>query len=96
MEAPGIAGRHADVDGTRWAIVTYEPGTLREEFCDEPHSGYVIGGSITYEFEDGGEPLALGITDAFTLSPGHPRHRGRAGEAGVTLFLIDAEVGHGR
>ena len=92
-EAPGIAGHHADVDGTRWALVTYEPRVLREEFCEEPHSGFVVRGSIAYEFEAGGERMELGAGDAFTLSSSP--HRGRAGEEGVTLFLIDAEVGHG-
>jgi quercetin dioxygenase-like cupin family protein len=94
-EAPGIAGHHADVGGTRWALVTYEPGVLREEYCLEPHSGYVVRGSIAYEFEDGGERLALEAGDAFALAP-DGGHRGRAGAEGVTLFLIDAEVGHGR
>jgi hypothetical protein len=94
-EAPGIAGHHADVCGTRWALVTYEPGVLREEYCLEPHSGYVVRGSIDYEFEDGGERLELAAGDAFALAP-DGGHRGRAGAGGVTLFLIDAEVGHGR
>jgi hypothetical protein len=92
-EGPGIAGHHADVGGTRWALVTYEPGTLREEYCTEPHSGFVVRGAIAYEFEGRDERLELGAGDGFTLSP--TPHRGRAGDEGVTLFLIDAEVGHG-
>ncbi len=93
-EAPGIASRAVDVDGTRWALVSYQPGVLREEYCDEGHSGYVVAGEITYEFSGGGEPLALRAGDAFAL-PGAEAHRGRAGAEGATLFLIDAEVGHG-
>jgi hypothetical protein len=91
---PGIREREVDVGGTRWALVTYGPGVLREEYCDVGHSGYVTGGDITYEFEDGGEPLELHTGDGFAL-PAARRHRGRAGADGATLFLIDAEVGHG-
>src|SRR5690348_9943022 len=93
-EAPGIASRAVDVDGTRWARVEYEPGVLREEFCDVGHSGYVLRGEVTYEFADGGERLHVREGDAFTLSAAR-EHRGQAGPEGVTLFLIDAEVGHG-
>ena len=94
-EVPGIASRAVDVDGVRWALVSYEPGVLREEFCDEGHSGYVVHGEVTYEFSDGGDPLALKAGDGFAL-PGANPHRGRAGAQGATLFLIDSEVGHGR
>jgi len=93
-EAPGIASRAVDVDGVRWARVEYEPGVLREEFCDVGHSGYVLHGEVTYEFADGGEPLHVREGDGFTLSAAR-EHRGQAGPDGVTLFLIDAEVGHG-
>jgi hypothetical protein len=34
-EAPGIASRALDVNGVRWALVEYEPGVLREEWCPE-------------------------------------------------------------
>ena len=33
-----------DVDGTRWALVTYAPGAGRADWCDTPHSGYVLDG----------------------------------------------------
>ncbi|MET0926021.1 MAG: cupin domain-containing protein [Solirubrobacterales bacterium] len=87
-EAPGIASRALDVNGVRWALVEYEPGVLREEWCEVGHSGYVLAGEVVYEFEAGGEPLALGAGDAFTLADGEA-HRGRAGPQGARLFLID-------
>lgn len=88
-EAPGIASRAVDVEGVRWALVEYEPEVLREEWCTEGHSGYVLEGAITYEFADGGEPLALSAGDGFTLPDGGGGHRGRAGTVGARLFLID-------
>jgi hypothetical protein len=39
-EAPGIASRALDVNGVRWALVEYEPGVLREEWCLEGHSAW--------------------------------------------------------
>jgi quercetin dioxygenase-like cupin family protein len=87
-EAPGIASRALDVNGVRWALVEYEPGVLREEWCVEGHSGLVLEGQVTYEFQDGGEPLAVRAGEAFTLADGEA-HRGRAGTEGARLFLID-------
>ena len=87
-EAPGIASRAIDVDGVRWAVVEYEPGVLREEWCEEGHSGYVLEGDIAYEFSDGRELLRLRAGDGFTLPDGGA-HRGRAGSGGARLFLID-------
>src|SRR5689334_21994111 len=52
LEAPGIASRALDVNGVRWAIVEYEPGVLREEWCTEGHSGYLLAGEIEYEFQE--------------------------------------------
>ena len=72
---PGIASRAVDVDGVRWALVEYEPGVLREEFCDVGHSGYVLRGEVTYEFADGGEPLRVRAGDGLVL-PGAREHRG--------------------
>ena len=61
----------------RWALVEYEPGALREEFCDVGHSGYVLRGEVTYEFADGGEPLR--VRPATGSSCRRREHRGRAG-----------------
>ena len=87
---PGVADREAEIDGTRWALVEYSAGSGREEWCDTPHSGYVVGGQLTYSFEDGRDPLVLGPGDGFVL-PQSPRHRGRnEGQEPARLFVIDA------
>jgi quercetin dioxygenase-like cupin family protein len=86
---PDVFDREAEVDGTRWALVEYSPGSGRQEWCDTPHSGYVVSGTITYSFEDGREPLAVGPGEAFVL-PEAPRHRGdNKGAEPARLFLID-------
>ena len=86
----GVQDSEADVGGTRWALVVYEPGAGREEWCETPHSGIVLSGTLTYSFEDAREPLALRAGDGFAL-PESPRHRGRNDGAEPTrLFIIDA------
>ena len=87
-EAEGIASRAVGVNGVRWALVEYEPATLREEWCREGHSGYVVEGDITYEFDDGAPPIRATAGQAFRLPEGQG-HRGRSGAAGARLFLID-------
>jgi quercetin dioxygenase-like cupin family protein len=88
-EAPGISSRAIDVNGVRWAVVEYEPDVLRDEWCNESHSGYVLAGEIEYEFQQGDrESLVLKQGDGFTLGDGSA-HRGRAGSSGARLFLID-------
>jgi quercetin dioxygenase-like cupin family protein len=85
-----VADREVDDGGVRWAIVEYQPGAGRADWCDTPHVGYVISGAIRYEFEDGREPLAIEAGEGFSLPP-EPRHRGRnEGSDPVRLFLIDA------
>jgi mannose-6-phosphate isomerase-like protein (cupin superfamily) len=90
---PGVHDREAEVGGTRWALVEYAPGAGREEWCDTPHSGYVLSGSISYVFDDGRPPLVVGAGEGFLLPP-EPRHRGtNTGAEPVRLFLIDALAG---
>ena len=90
---PGVSDREVDVDGTRWALVEYSAGSGREEWCDVPHSGYVVSGSISYAFEDGSGPIEVGAGESFVLPP-EPRHRGRNdGDEPARLFLIDAIPG---
>lgn len=89
-EAPGIASETTEIGGHRWARVRYEPDVLREEWCDQGHEGFVLEGAITYEFEDGRQPLALVAGEAFSL-PGPVVHRGQAGPDGARLFIIDRE-----
>jgi mannose-6-phosphate isomerase-like protein (cupin superfamily) len=87
---PDVFDREADVDGTRWAVVEYSPGAGRVDWCETPHSGYVVSGAITYSFEDGSGPLLVEAGQAFVLPPA-PRHRGRnEGGEPVRLFIIDA------
>jgi hypothetical protein len=87
-EAAGIASRAVVVNGVRWALVEYEAGVLREEWCEEGHSGYLLEGDVTYEFADGRAPMQVRAGQGFTLPDGGA-HRGRAGDGGVRLFLID-------
>ena len=90
---PGVNDREVEIDGTRWALVEYSPGSGREEWCDTPHSGYVVSGAITYSFEEGHEDLVFAAGDGFVL-PIAPRHRGRnEGEEPARLFIIDALPG---
>jgi quercetin dioxygenase-like cupin family protein len=87
---PGVHDSEADVNGTRWALVVYQPGAGRDEWCETPHSGIVLSGTLTYTFEDAREALTLGPGDGFAL-PESPRHRGRNhGAEPARLFLIDA------
>jgi quercetin dioxygenase-like cupin family protein len=90
---PGVSDREVEVDGTRWALVEYSAGSGREAWCDVPHSGYIVTGSITYSFEDGSGPLEVAAGDSFVLPPA-PRHRGRNdGDEPARIFLIDAIPG---
>ena len=85
-----VFDREAEIDGTRWAHVEYSPCAGRTDWCDTPHSGIVLSGTLTYAFEDEREPLRLSAGDAFAL-PEQPRHRGRNdGSEPVRLFIIDA------
>jgi hypothetical protein len=86
----GVHDREADVGGTRWALVEYAPSAGRADWCDTPHSGYVLSGSISYAFEDEREPLVVGAGEGFVL-PATPRHRGtNRGSEAARLFIIDA------
>jgi hypothetical protein len=89
----GVRDSEAEVAGTRWALVEYSSGSGRAEWCDTPHAGYVISGTLTYEFEDAREPLRLTAGEGFAL-PAAPPHRGRnEGTEPARLFLIDALPG---
>jgi hypothetical protein len=87
-EAPGIASQATQLGGVRWALVAYEPGVLREEWCEAGHSGYVVAGEVVYEFADGRAPLRVGAGEGLALPDG-VAHRGRSGAEGARLFLID-------
>jgi quercetin dioxygenase-like cupin family protein len=87
---PGVADRETVVGDTRWALVEYSAGSGRSEWCESPHVGFVVTGTLTYSFEDGREPLVLGPGDAFEL-PSAPRHRGaNQHDEPARLFVIDA------
>lgn len=92
-DAPGIRAREADVAGSRWAVVEYEEGAGRDDWCEQGHRGYVIEGEIEYQFGDGRDPLRAAEGEAFLLPPaatGDGAHRGRNLSPGPTrLFLID-------
>ena len=34
------------MSGRRWALVAYEPGVKREEWCRDGHWGYVLEGEL--------------------------------------------------
>lgn len=92
-DGPGIRARELKVGRERWAIVEYNEGAHRGEWCKEGHRGYVISGEITYDFDNGREPLQASAGQAFLL-PSSPlnkgAHRGRNLSSGPTrLFLID-------
>jgi quercetin dioxygenase-like cupin family protein len=88
-EGPGIRARAEQAAGSRWAVVEYAPGAAREEWCTDGHRGYVLAGTIQYEFDDGSTPLALRGGQGFVLAAG-TGHRGRNVSAETTrLFLID-------
>jgi quercetin dioxygenase-like cupin family protein len=90
---PGVTDREVETDDTRWALVEYSAGCGREEWCDTPHAGYMLSGTITYSFEDGRDPLVVGAGEGFVLPPA-PRHRGKnEGDEPARLFLIDAIPG---
>jgi hypothetical protein len=88
-DQPDIHSRAVHALGQRWAIVEYEPGAAREEWCTDGHRGYVLAGRIEYEFDDGSELLGVEQGQGFFLSAG-TGHRGRNPGGAVTrLFLID-------
>jgi len=84
-----IHSRAAEALGQRWAIVEYEAGAAREEWCTDGHRGYVLAGQIEYEFNDGSAPLAVEQGQGFFLAAG-TGHRGHnPGDTPTRLFLID-------
>ena len=84
-----IHSRAAQALGQRWAIVEYEAGAKRGEWCLDGHRGYVLAGRIEYEFDDGSAPLSVGQGEGFFLAAG-TGHRGRnPGGETARLFLID-------
>jgi quercetin dioxygenase-like cupin family protein len=88
-DQPDIHSRAENALGQRWAIVEYESGAAREEWCTDGHRGYVLAGRIEYEFDDGSAPLRVEQGQGFYLAAG-TGHRGRnSGAEPTRLFLID-------
>jgi hypothetical protein len=89
-DQPDIHSRAENALGQRWAIVEYEAGAAREEWCTDGHRGYVLAGEIAYEFDDGTTPpLHVAVGQGFYLAAG-TGHRGRnPGGSATRLFLID-------
>jgi hypothetical protein len=88
-DQPDIHSRAEQALGQRWAIVEYEAGAAREEWCTDGHRGFVLAGQIEYEFDDGSPRLSVGQGQGFFLSAG-TGHRGRnPGGTATRLFLID-------
>lgn len=88
-DQPDIHSRAAVALGQRWAIVEYDPGAAREEWCTDGHRGYVLAGQIAYEFDDGSAALSVTAGQGFFLAAG-TGHRGHnPGETTTRLFLID-------
>jgi hypothetical protein len=92
-DVPGIRAKEAEVEDARWAIVEYEEGAMREEWCEDGHRGFVVSGEIRYEFDDGRSPLRASEGEAFFLPPaplGRGAHRGaNLADKPTRLFLID-------
>jgi quercetin dioxygenase-like cupin family protein len=87
---PDVRDIEQEIDGVRWALVEYAPKAGRTDWCDSPHSGYVLNGELQYEFEDGSQELRVAAGQAFRL-PAAPAHRGRnQGSKPARLFIIDA------
>lgn len=85
-----VRDRECVVNGVRWALVEYAPGSGRDGWCTQPHMGYVISGRLAYQFEDGRPALQLTPGDAFAL-PSSPGHAGRNdGDEPARIFIIDA------
>ncbi|MBM4435478.1 MAG: cupin domain-containing protein [Chloroflexi bacterium] len=85
----GVTDREVAILGTRWSFVEYGPHAGRAAWCSTPHVGYVVAGTITYQFQDRQRTLKVRDGDAFVL-PYSPRHRGHnAGHVPARLFLID-------
>ena len=88
-DQPDIRSRAQPALGQRWAIVEYEPGAGRQEWCTDGHRGFVLAGRIEYEFDDGSAALSVEQGQGFFLVAG-TGHRGRnAGTTATRLFLID-------
>jgi quercetin dioxygenase-like cupin family protein len=87
-EAAGVRAIVRDVDGARWAVVEYAPGSGRPEWCAVGHLGYVLSGEIEYEFQSGGS-IAARTGQGFVL-PSGDGHRGHNhGEEPARLLVID-------
>ncbi len=88
-DQPDIHSRAEQALGQRWAIVEYEAGAAREEWCTDGHRGYVLEGRVEYEFDDGSPRLEVSRGQGFFLSAG-TGHRGHnPGATATRLFLID-------
>ena len=87
---PDVRDIEQVIDGVRWALVEYSPGAGRSEWCDSPHSGYLLDGELQYEFDDGSPEMRVAARQAFRL-PAAPAHRGHnPGGVPARLFIIDA------
>jgi quercetin dioxygenase-like cupin family protein len=87
-EAEGVQALVRKVDGARWAVVEYAPGSGRPEWCTIGHLGYVLSGEIEYEFQSGGSIVAP-AGHGFVL-PGGDGHRGHNhGKEPARLLVID-------
>ena len=88
-DQPDIHSRAIPALGQRWAIVAYEAGAAREEWCTDGHRGYVVEGQIVYEFDNGSEPLSLAGGQGFYLAAGTGHRGSNPGGSTTRLFLID-------
>jgi quercetin dioxygenase-like cupin family protein len=67
-------------------LLEFAPGFGDPNWCARGHTGYVLEGSLSLEFEDRVEPIGTG--EGFVIDPGTRHRASNPGAVPVRLFIV--------
>ncbi len=77
-------------DGSTWNRVTYVAGAVRDDvWCEKGHRGYVLDGTMSYEYQDDGETFSIQAGNGFIVSSGRAHRGHNLSDAPATFLMID-------
>jgi hypothetical protein len=90
-QVPGITLKTVPAgDGTVWNRVSYAAGAVRDDvWCEKGHRGFVLDGTMSYEYQDDGETFSIEAGNGFIVSSGRAHRGHNLSHAQATFLMID-------